>query len=52
MFALVDALTAEIRVALDLKDRPAGRPLREVTTTSISAYELFVKGLDAWHNHR
>jgi tetratricopeptide (TPR) repeat protein len=52
VFALVDTLTAEIRVALDLKDRPAGRPLREVTTTSLSAYELFVKGLDAWHNHR
>jgi tetratricopeptide (TPR) repeat protein len=52
VFALVDALTAEIRTALDLKDRPAGRPLRDVTTTSLSAYELYVKGLDAWHNHR
>ena len=52
VFALVDALTAEIRTALNLKDRPAGRPLRDVTTTSLSAYELYVKGLEAWHNHR
>ena len=44
VFALVDALTARIRTALDVKDRPAGRPLRDVTTSSLVAYELYVKG--------
>ena len=52
VFALVDALTTRIRTALDVKDRPAGRPLKDVTTSSLVAYELYVKGLEAWHNRR
>ena len=44
VFALVDALTSRIRTALDVKDRPAGRPLKDVTTGSLVAYELYVKG--------
>src|SRR6185436_4524790 len=52
VFALVDALAADIRAALSLKDRPRGRPLRDVTTASLAAYELYVKGLTAWHNVR
>ena len=52
VFALVDALTRRIRAALDVRDRPAGRPLRDVTTGSLVAYELYVKGLEAWHNRR
>jgi hypothetical protein len=43
---------ADIRAALSLKDRPRGRPLRDVTTASLPAYELYVKGLTAWHNVR
>ena len=52
VFVLVDALSRRIRAALDVKDRPAGRPLKDVTTSSLLAYELYLKGLDASHNHR
>jgi tetratricopeptide (TPR) repeat protein len=45
-------LTGRIRAALDVEDRPAGRPVRDVTTDSLVAYELYVRGMDAWHNHR
>jgi tetratricopeptide (TPR) repeat protein len=52
LFALVDAVAMDVRSALDLANRPAGRPLREVTTTSLEAYELYAKGQRARHNNR
>jgi tetratricopeptide (TPR) repeat protein/TolB-like protein len=52
VFALVDRLTMRLRAALDVTDRPAGRPVKDVTTSAIAAYELYDRGLDAWHNRR
>jgi eukaryotic-like serine/threonine-protein kinase len=52
VFAMVDALTVKIRRALDVGDRPSGRPVRDVTTTSLGAYEFYVKALEASFNHR
>jgi TolB-like protein/Tfp pilus assembly protein PilF len=52
LFALVDAVAADVRSALDVANRPAGRPLREVTTTSLEAYELYAKAQRARHNNR
>jgi tetratricopeptide (TPR) repeat protein/TolB-like protein len=52
LFAVVDNMAAHVRTALDVGNRPAGRPLRDVTTTSIDAYELYIKGQRARHNNR
>jgi tetratricopeptide (TPR) repeat protein len=52
LFVLVDAVANDVRRALDVANRPAGRPLRDVTTTSLEAYELYAKGQRARHNNR
>jgi tetratricopeptide (TPR) repeat protein/TolB-like protein len=52
VFALVDELSERIRTALDVTRLPTARPVKDVTTSSLIAYELYVKGLDAWHNRR
>jgi serine/threonine protein kinase/tetratricopeptide (TPR) repeat protein len=52
VFPLVDELTGHIRTSLDLTDRPAGRPIAEVTTTSLEAYQLYSEGLEASRNSR
>jgi TolB-like protein/Tfp pilus assembly protein PilF len=52
LFALVDAVARDVRAALDVAQRPAGRPLRDVTTTSLEAYELYAKAQRARHNNR
>jgi tetratricopeptide (TPR) repeat protein/tRNA A-37 threonylcarbamoyl transferase component Bud32 len=52
VFPLVDDLASRIRTRLDLTDRPAGRPLKDVTTPSLEAYRLYVEGLLARHNVR
>jgi tetratricopeptide (TPR) repeat protein len=52
LFAIVDALATHIRGALDVANRPSGRPLRDVTTTSLEAYALYAKGQQARHNNR
>jgi TolB-like protein len=52
LFALVDAVAQDVRGALDMANRPAGRPLRDVTTTSLEAFELYTKGQRARHNNR
>jgi TolB-like protein len=52
LFALVDAVAHDVRRALDLANRPAGRPLRDVTTTSLEAYQLYEKAQRARHNNR
>jgi tetratricopeptide (TPR) repeat protein/tRNA A-37 threonylcarbamoyl transferase component Bud32 len=52
LFGLVDGIAREVRVALDIANRPAGRPLRDVTTASLEAYELYTKAQQARHNNR
>jgi tetratricopeptide (TPR) repeat protein len=52
VFVLVDAIGGAVRAALDVANRPAGRPVRDVTTASIDAYELYTKAQQARHNNR
>jgi tetratricopeptide (TPR) repeat protein len=52
VFPLVDELTDRIRASLDLGDRPAGRPVAEVTTASLEAFQLYSEGLEARRNFR
>jgi tetratricopeptide (TPR) repeat protein len=52
LFGIVDVIAKDVRAALDLADRSSGRPLRDVTTTSLDAYELYVKAQQARHNNR
>jgi tetratricopeptide (TPR) repeat protein len=52
VFPLVDELTGRIRASLDVADRPAGRPLAEVVTPSLEAYQFFSEGLEAHQNLR
>jgi tetratricopeptide (TPR) repeat protein len=52
VFPLVDELTDRIRASLDLGDRPAGRPIAEVTTPSLDAFQLYSEGLEALRNVR
>jgi tetratricopeptide (TPR) repeat protein/predicted Ser/Thr protein kinase len=52
VFALVDELSGRIRAGLDVGERPAGRSLAEVTTTSLEAYRLYNEGLEASRNLR
>jgi tetratricopeptide (TPR) repeat protein len=52
LFGLVDRIADEIRNALDVADRSAVRPLREVTTASLGAYEMYAKAQRARHNNR
>jgi tetratricopeptide (TPR) repeat protein/TolB-like protein len=52
LFGVVDVIAKDVRAALDVADRSAGRPLRDVTTTSLGAYELYEKAQQARHNNR
>ena len=52
LFAVVDAIARDVRDALDLANRPAGRPLRDVTTASLEAYQLYTQAQRARHNNR
>ena len=53
LFALVDALAQRRSQPRSTSpNRPAGRPLRDVTTASLEAYELYAKAQRARHNNR
>ena len=52
VFPLVDDLANRIRSRLELTDQPRGRPLAEVTTNSLEAYQHYRKGLEARYNVR
>jgi len=52
VFSLVDELTGRIRSSLQMGDSPADRPLADVTTPSLEAFQLFSDGLDARRNLR
>jgi tetratricopeptide (TPR) repeat protein/TolB-like protein len=52
LFSVVDAIARDVRGALDMANRPAGRPLRDVTTASLEAYQLYAKAQRARHNNR
>jgi tetratricopeptide (TPR) repeat protein len=52
VFPLVDELTGRIRTSLELGDQPAGRPIAEVTTPSLEAFQLYSEGLEAERNFR
>jgi tetratricopeptide (TPR) repeat protein/TolB-like protein len=52
LFTIVDGLAGDIRRALDVSNGKPTRPLREVTTTSFEAYEMYAKAQQARHNNR
>jgi tetratricopeptide (TPR) repeat protein len=52
LFGLVDGLAQDVRTALDVAGRSNARPLRDVTTASLGAYEMYVKAQRARHNNR
>ena len=52
LFGLVDGLAQDVRTALDVEGRSDARPLRDVTTASLGAYEMYVKAQRARHNNR
>ncbi|MGH9462049.1 MAG: tetratricopeptide repeat protein, partial [Vicinamibacteria bacterium] len=52
VFPLVDELTGRIRSSLQMGDSAADRPLADVTTPSLEAFQLFTDGLDARRNLR
>jgi tetratricopeptide (TPR) repeat protein/TolB-like protein len=52
LFSLVDDVADEIRTALDVAGRSNVRPLRDVTTASLGAYEMYAKAQRARHNNR
>ena len=47
IFPLVDQLTGRIRDSLDLGDQPNVRPVADVTTPSLEAFQLYSEGLEA-----
>ena len=49
---LVDGIAHDVRTALDVARRSDARPLREVTTASLGAYEMYAKAQRARHNNR
>ena len=52
VFGLVDGIAQEVRTALDVARRSNARPLRDVTTASLGAYEMYAKAQRARHNNR
>jgi len=52
VFPLVDELTGRIRASLEMGDSASDRPLAEVTTPSLEAFQLYSDGLDARRNLR
>ena len=52
VFPLVDELTGRIRSSLQMADSASDRPLAEVTTPSLEAFQLYSDGLDARRNLR
>jgi len=52
VFPLVDELTGRIRASLQVGDQASGRPIAEVTTPSLEAYQLYTEGYQAMANVR
>jgi tetratricopeptide (TPR) repeat protein len=52
VFPLVDELAGRIRASLSLGDQPGVRPIAEVTTPSLDAFQLYSEGLEARRNLR
>jgi TolB-like protein/tetratricopeptide (TPR) repeat protein len=52
LFGVVDGIAQEVRTALDVAGRSNMRPLRDVTTASLGAYEMYAKAQRARHNNR
>ena len=52
IFPLVDELAGRIRTSLSLGDQPNVRPIAEVTTPSLEAFQLYSKGQEALRNFR
>jgi len=52
IFPLVDQLTGRIRNSLDLADQDTDRPIAEVTTASLEAFQLYTGGAEASDNLR
>jgi tetratricopeptide (TPR) repeat protein len=52
LFPLVDELAGRIRASLSLGDQPSVRPIADVTTPSLDAFQLFTEGLEARRNLR
>ncbi|MEE9264967.1 MAG: tetratricopeptide repeat protein, partial [Vicinamibacteria bacterium] len=52
VFPLVDELTARIRTSLHIGDQPSARPIAEVTTPSLEAFQLYTEGYDTLLNVR
>ena len=52
LFSLVDQLSERIRSSLEITDQPAGRPIADVTTDSLEAFQLYSEGLTARANVR
>lgn len=52
LFGIVDNIARDVRAALDVANRAPGRPLSDVTTGSLEAYELYAKAQQARHNNR
>jgi tetratricopeptide (TPR) repeat protein/tRNA A-37 threonylcarbamoyl transferase component Bud32 len=52
VFPLVDELTGRIRASLEVGDFGSGRPIAEVTTPSLEAWELYTEGYQAMQNVR
>jgi tetratricopeptide (TPR) repeat protein/TolB-like protein len=52
VFPLVDELTGRIRNSLDLRDETADRPIADVTTASLEAFQLYTEGAEASDNLR
>ena len=52
VFPLVDELTGRIRSSLQLGEQASGRPIAEVTTPSLEAFQLYSEGVHAILNVR
>ena len=52
VFPLVDELTGRIRSSLQVGDSAADRPLADVTTPSLEAFQLYSEGVDKRRNFR
>ncbi|MGH9461019.1 MAG: protein kinase domain-containing protein, partial [Vicinamibacteria bacterium] len=52
VFSLVDELTVRIRNSLHFGDQASVRPIAEVTTPSIEAFQYYTEGMEAYGNVR
>jgi tetratricopeptide (TPR) repeat protein/TolB-like protein len=52
LLAMTDALVGRVRAGLEISGPVQDRPVRDLATPSLAAYQIYLRAMEARHNHR